>query len=358
MVNGLISALLSNLGQVDRVCEEETAFKILALHGQTRIFGGRLHVPSIQEAAQVLTLLIHNKENKVLDELETSLKSIPYLCAEDLNSVLGFVNNIFTESKYIERLELFKDGVRRNAQRYGIASIEPRLGSDIVSVAYRVGIKNAIQTALVNVEARTKFFIASRSSKMGLESLMTDKVSVLKKNGEQHDNISASVQAGKIFINRSDILIETGDRITRNMSNGGKETFEVVDPGFHEKFHGIPAGYQMQVKKLGIPESGAVIQNTTFHLVGDNMRINNNSVDNSINIAMSATVLEKMSELRKEIESSLQSDQKKGALEVVDAIEEQFKSGKPSKPVVDVLLSGLPQVGNIATIISAIQGFF
>ena len=46
---------------------------------------------------------------------------------------------------------------------------------------------------------------------MPLSNLLKDTVSLLKKNGEKVDNIKASVQSKKIFINRSDILIETGD---------------------------------------------------------------------------------------------------------------------------------------------------
>ena len=48
---------------------------------------------------------------------------------------------------------------------------------------------------------------------MSLSSLMKDTVSLLKKNGEKTDGIKASVQKGKIFISRSDFLIETGDLI-------------------------------------------------------------------------------------------------------------------------------------------------
>ena len=54
----------------------------------------------------------------------------------------------------------------------------------------------------------------------------------MKKNGDCFDAIKASVQSDKIFIDRSDIVIETGDLIRRKMSNGGEETYEVIDPVF------------------------------------------------------------------------------------------------------------------------------
>jgi len=89
-----------------------------------------------------------------------------------------------------------------------------------------------------------------------VESLnMKDTVSVLKKNGEEIDGIKASVQKRKIFIDRSDVLIEAGDRIQRKMSNGGEETYEVIDPGYYERHGSISAHYEMDVKKLGLAEA-------------------------------------------------------------------------------------------------------
>src|SRR5690554_5742652 len=113
--------------------------------------------------------------------------------------------------------------------------------------------------------------------------MLNDKVILLKKNGDRVEGIKASVQAKKIFINRSDILIETGDLIQRNMSNGGEETYEVIDPGFHESFHGIEAHYQMTHRKLGLPEAKAAVQSITYHISGPNARVNNHSTDNSLN---------------------------------------------------------------------------
>lgn len=187
---------------------------------------------------------------------------------------------------------------------------------------------------------------------MPISSLLKDTVSLLKKNGERVDNIKASVQSKKIFISRSDILIETGDLIQRRMSNGGEETYEVIDPGFHEKHGSIPAGYQMTHKKLGLPEADKAVQNITYNLSGANSRVNNHSIDNSVNITnLNSDVEEQISMLRSEIEQALSSaEDKKEAHEIVDAIEGQFSSNKPSKVIVKSLLASLPAVGNVATI--------
>jgi hypothetical protein len=190
-------------------------------------------------------------------------------------------------------------------------------------------------------------------------SLMKDTVSILKSSGETVENIKASVQRKKTFIQRSDILIETGDLIQRSMSNGAIETYEVIEPGFHEGMGGIPAGYQIIHKNLGIPEAEKSIQSITYNLNGANNRVNNNSVDNSTNIVNNnSDLLESVSALREEIQRlKLPSQETQDVLEVVDAIDSQCQSENPSKVVVGTLVNSLPTFASIASIGSLILSF-
>ena len=187
---------------------------------------------------------------------------------------------------------------------------------------------------------------------MAFKSLLTDTVSLIKQDGTTVDGIKASVQTNKIFIQGQKPLIESGDLIQRKMSNGAEETFEVIDPGFHEKFHSIPAGYQMQVRKLGIPEARSAIQSITYNVTGNNARINQNSIDQSVNVVqLPPDVADNLDALRHEIKRLIEDGpQRKEAVEVVDAIEDQFISGSPKKSVVRALVSGLPSAGSIASI--------
>ena len=187
---------------------------------------------------------------------------------------------------------------------------------------------------------------------MVFDRLLTDTVTLIKRDGTTVDGIKASVQSKNIFIMRNDLLIETGDLVQRKMSNGGEETYEVIDPGFHEKLHRIPAGYQMVVRKLGIPEAKSAIHSVTFNVSGNNARINQNSVDQSINVVqMSSEIAEKLEALRNEIIRVVEEEsQRTEALEVVDAIEQEFKSSSPKQAVVRALVQGLPAAGTIASI--------
>lgn len=187
---------------------------------------------------------------------------------------------------------------------------------------------------------------------MVFDRLLTDTVTLIKRDGTTVDGIKASVQSKNIFIMRNDLLIETGDLVQRKMSNGGEETYEVIDPGFHEKLHSIPAGYQMVVRKLGIPEAKSAIQSVTFNVTGNNARINQNSVDQSTNVVqMSSDVADNIEALRNEIIRTIEEESRRTeALEVLDAIEQEFKSGSPKRSVVEALVQGLPATGAIASI--------
>jgi len=195
------------------------------------------------------------------------------------------------------------------------------------------------------------------------QSMMRDNIKILKSNGEVIDGLKASVQSGGIYLMQSDVLVEPNDLIQRDMSNGGTETFRVNDPGFHEGAgHGIPAHYQMKVSKLGLPEAEKAVKSITYNISGPNARVNNNSVDNSANIVnINPDVAEHLLSLRQEIIRLVDVEEdRKGALEVVDAIKGQFESVKPSKAVVKTLISSLPSIGSIASIgsflVSALGG--
>ena len=191
---------------------------------------------------------------------------------------------------------------------------------------------------------------------MSLESMIKDTITVFKQDGTKIENIKASVQSNKIITFRGDILIEPSDVIQRKMSNGGEETFKVIDPNFYESHGGIKAHYQMDVQKLGLPEAKKAIQNITYNINGANARVNQNSVDNSTNIiVVNNKVKNLFKALRSEIKClELGEKEKQSALDIVDAMEQNLIKDKPSKVVLSALSKGLPLVANIGSITSAI----
>jgi hypothetical protein len=188
-----------------------------------------------------------------------------------------------------------------------------------------------------------------------LTRMMKDKIKVLKADGQESEDLSASVQSKGIYLMSSAVLIEPNDLIQRKMSNGGTETFQVIDPGFQEAIgRNMPAHYQMKVKKLGLPETEQAINSITYNLNGNNTRVNNQSTDNSTNVVNNNNdIAEHISLLRDEIKRLVEATAEQNeAMEIVDAIEDQFESASPSKVVLNTLFNALPSAGSIASIAS------
>jgi hypothetical protein len=73
----------------------------------------------------------------------------------------------------------------------------------------------------------------------------------LKKRSTGHlHNFQANVQPSRslIFTDNASLPVEEGDAIDRPLSTS-VETYTVVERGFHQAVHGIPAHYQMKVRK-------------------------------------------------------------------------------------------------------------
>lgn len=193
-----------------------------------------------------------------------------------------------------------------------------------------------------------------------LNDFAKDNISILKTNGQRFDGLKASVQKGKVFLWDSSIFIEPKDLIIRHMSNGGSETFEVVEPGFYEAVMDFEAHYQMVVRRMGEAEAERVSHSTIYNFHGDNARVNNQSVDNSVNTVYSNTEISNLVEgLRSQVENlDLPEDEKLEAIEVIDEIKTQLDSPAPKKTIVKRLIDSLPKVESITTIGASIMTMF
>lgn len=193
---------------------------------------------------------------------------------------------------------------------------------------------------------------------MSFASLMRDKVNVLKADGTKHEGIKCSVSGSDtITIMSPTFTVDHDDLIVRTTSLGQDETYKVIDPKFSEGHSGaIPPHYKLKVKKLGIPEAKAAVQSITYNFNGHNARVNNSSVDNSVNtVQIDNRAQTYINELREVLKNAQLSDSERDeALEVADAIEAQFESGKPKKSVIGALLAGLPSIESVLSIAASI----
>lgn len=204
--------------------------------------------------------------------------------------------------------------------------------------------------------------LQQRTTSMPISSLAKDKIDILKQDNTRHTALKASVQGSRIYMDHTTFPVETGDLIERNMSNGVKETYRVIDPGFQEGVHGIKAHYQMHVQNLGVPEAAKAVATiiNNYNLNGPNARINNNSTDASTNIVHTdARAIQYVQELRTHFKSaSLSDDEKNEAMAALDDVEAEVKSPTPRKRVISALLNQLPNVESAANILTMLIALF
>ncbi len=114
----------------------------------------------------------------------------------------------------------------------------------------------------------------------------------------QHGKLTKTkgmIHSGEVIIPNAQIEILTGDEIRRKLPNGVEEAFEVIDPVFFDNHHGIPAHYQVKVKRKGIFPHGTG-GNYSITVSGQNSRVNINSQDHSQNIVADKIVFSQMRE--------------------------------------------------------------
>lgn len=181
---------------------------------------------------------------------------------------------------------------------------------------------------------------------MTLTDLMTDTISVLKTDGRRFDDIKARIKNNRIIVDSTDILIEANDLVFRKVPAGREDIYEVIDPGFHEKFYDILAGYQMETRKLNPRKAAIAIQNIMDAAGGGE---SGKSADAEPDVFALLAALQTEIALQ-----SLSTSAQQPLLEILDAIKAQFLSGTPSKAVVSLLLDGVPRTAGLTPLTCAV----
>ncbi len=151
--------------------------------------------------------------------------------------------------------------------------------------------------------------------------MLNDRVSLVKKDGRRFDNLPAAVQPGMIFTSNPQIPIDDGDRFERRVPSGAVERFLVIDAGFMQAFHEIPAHHQSKVRKESAVTAPPPSTQIVYNLIGPNARVNIQSADSSTNVVnVEASAL--FEALRRAIAESIQDEAlQKGLRERVDAMQ-------------------------------------
>jgi hypothetical protein len=125
---------------------------------------------------------------------------------------------------------------------------------------------------------------------MDLErTLPSDLCDIVSSAGELIAKTKAAILPENIVVFDVKIPINVGDEVRRKLPSGQDEVFEVTDPTFFKEFHGTKAHYQIKYRRKGTFKHGQG-GNYTFHVSGNNARVNVESRDQSTNVVIEGDV--------------------------------------------------------------------
>jgi hypothetical protein len=167
--------------------------------------------------------------------------------------------------------------------------------------------------------------------------MMTDTVSLVKKDGRRKEGVGAVVQPKEIITFDVTLDVEEGDRIERPLPTGRIESYLILDTGFNPGHSGIPPFYQMKVRKESAIHEGGASGMVVYNVTGPNARVNVNSSDSSTNVAnVSSTEL--FVKIRDAAQAEVKNEAERRLLvERVEAMEASYGSREFAKRYSDFI---------------------
>lgn len=170
---------------------------------------------------------------------------------------------------------------------------------------------------------------------MSFGAIPKEPVTLMKRDGTIfRSDIPAIVSDGQIRTFVTDLRIEVGDHILRQLPNGLVEDYIVDEPRYNNGIGSIPANYAVKVHRSDAPAAPPQTIVANFH--GANSRMNVNSTDNSSNTAVYqiqdfAKLADEFSRLREALVMRAQSAEDYAAIGVIASAELAAKSGEQPK---------------------------
>jgi|WetSurMetagenome_2_1015567.scaffolds.fasta_scaffold63197_1 hypothetical protein len=182
---------------------------------------------------------------------------------------------------------------------------------------------------------------------------MTNKISLIRKNGKRIDNIFASVQGKEIITDNISLKMEEGEKILRILPNGVEEKYIITNLEYYvgESCQGMEHVKILVRKETQIDSHGP--SNQQFNIYGDNSQMNINSPNASQN-NITITCEELFEKLRCVIEEKITDENARSKLlNQVDELEKDRGKKSFSEKYTNFIASA----ANHATLWSALSPF-
>ena len=185
-----------------------------------------------------------------------------------------------------------------------------------------------------------------------VRDLMNDIVTVVHKGGSKYEDIPASVQKGRIFIDDVTVPLSIGDRIERKLPSGQSEILVVTNVQLWTGNFGIADYYQIDYRREGVQEG----QPATVVHVSDSpqTRVNLYSTDQSKNIINGQTE-QVYSRIRELLTGALlDSHELEVLLERVDDMERNQGTDDFTRAYKDFLATAADHISILAPVLPAL----
>jgi hypothetical protein len=172
-----------------------------------------------------------------------------------------------------------------------------------------------------SLDESTEAWVRSQVERANVEEFPQSDIDIVAPDGSVRHRTKAAVRAKSVTVWEPSLVIEPGDEILRRIPSGREETFEVVDPVFHEKEGYTPAHYQVEVRRKDMFPS-CQDDNYRVHIISSpNARVNIRSHDHSTNIASQGDIFGDISAALQGVVKN--ADELRHLLSVVDEMKRQ-----------------------------------
>jgi len=123
------------------------------------------------------------------------------------------------------------------------------------------------------------------------QDFLTEEVRIQRTDGSISDPIKCSISNDLITVFDKSLDVSTADKLIRALPNGKAQRYDVLDVDFNNDFHGIPAHFELKVRRQGsvIPAPKAVTNISISHSHGFQVGDHNiQSIVNSLKYVVKA----------------------------------------------------------------------
>ena len=119
----------------------------------------------------------------------------------------------------------------------------------------------------------------------------------------------------------------------------------MIDPGYVEEYAGMDSRYQVSICKLYADKSKKALDGVSFYVGDRDVKADDNlKRPQTIFVVVDPEIYRSFQQLRTQINRFTTGKEQEDAIQVIDAMEGQYKSGAPSK------LKVLPTVGTVSLV--------